>query len=66
MKEYYFMLERTDAPTHITLPYISQATGSLCVTLSARYHDAGNVPMILCIDTNLMGDPRLASFTPFT
>jgi EAL domain-containing protein (putative c-di-GMP-specific phosphodiesterase class I) len=50
MKEYCFMLDRTGAPTHITSPYISGATGELCVTLSARFHAVGGHACILCVD----------------
>ncbi|MEK8022993.1 MAG: EAL domain-containing protein [Candidatus Hydrogenedentota bacterium] len=52
MKEYYFMMEHTGAPMHLTAPYMSQATGDLCVTLSARFHAKDGLAYIICLDTN--------------
>lgn len=51
MKEYYYLLLETPAAngTYETQPYVPLPTGDLCITASARFHDAGGTPFILCL-----------------
>lgn len=48
-KDYYFSLSEGNE-RYITVPYISTATGSLCVTISGRYRDRSGAVCILCVD----------------
>jgi EAL domain-containing protein (putative c-di-GMP-specific phosphodiesterase class I) len=50
LKEYYYRPVNTKASRYYSEPYISMATGNVCVTLSISYRDAGNVAQILCVD----------------
>jgi len=52
MKDYYYMLieeglEKTDFTTE---PYLSMASGNMCVTISALFDDALQKRYLLCID----------------
>jgi EAL domain-containing protein (putative c-di-GMP-specific phosphodiesterase class I) len=57
MKTYYYGLPRNKSGRYMTEPYVSLATGSLCVTLSRTFWDAGGFMRILCIDFKAM--PKL-------
>lgn len=50
LKNYYFSL-KNGATTHITEPYISLASGNLCLTISSLFHK-GDTTYVLCIDIN--------------
>jgi EAL domain-containing protein (putative c-di-GMP-specific phosphodiesterase class I) len=50
MKEYVYLLTDSFVNRYRTEPYVSQASGNLCVTLSALFRDAGNNNHILCLD----------------
>ena len=50
MKEYVYLLTDSFVNRYRTEPYVSQASGNLCVTLSAIFRDASNINHILCLD----------------
>ncbi len=50
MKDYYFLLTDDFVTRFRSEPYISQASGSLCVTLSGSFRDASNENHVLCVD----------------
>ena len=50
LKQYYYLLQDGLSMQHQTEPYISMATGNLCVTLSKWIADKDNTPWILCVD----------------
>jgi EAL domain-containing protein (putative c-di-GMP-specific phosphodiesterase class I) len=50
MKEYVYLLADSFVNRYRTEPYVSQASGNLCVTLSAIFRDASNKNHILCLD----------------
>ncbi|HNB54555.1 MAG TPA: PDC sensor domain-containing protein, partial [Anaerolineales bacterium] len=50
MKEYVYLLTDSIVNRYRTEPYVSQASGNLCVTLSAIFRDASNINHILCLD----------------
>ncbi|MBK8574152.1 MAG: PDC sensor domain-containing protein [Elusimicrobia bacterium] len=50
MKEYFYLLSDSFVNRYRTEPYVSQASGNLCVTLSAIFRDAENNAHILCLD----------------
>jgi EAL domain-containing protein (putative c-di-GMP-specific phosphodiesterase class I) len=52
IKDYYYMLaESGDAKTEfITEPYLSMASGNMCVTISTFFNDASQKKHILCVD----------------
>lgn len=50
MKEYVYLLSDSFVNRYRTEPYVSQASGNLCVTLSAIFRDAANKNHILCLD----------------
>lgn len=50
MKEYAYLLADSFVNRYRTEPYVSQASGNLCVTLSALFRDASNKNHILCLD----------------
>ena len=54
MKDYYYFLMETDLGkgSFVTKPYLSMASGNVCVTLAALFKDAGQRKHILCIDIN--------------
>lgn len=59
LKNYYLFL-RDDVAKHITEPYISMASGSLCVTVSIMFNNLSKRRFILCIDS--LPDHIYASF----
>jgi len=50
MKKYYQGLRDGRKGRYMTEPYVSWATGSLCVTFSEIFRDAGGAKRILCMD----------------
>jgi EAL domain-containing protein (putative c-di-GMP-specific phosphodiesterase class I) len=50
MKNYYYYLKNTDIGKYVTEPYISLATGQLCVTVSKCFQNVHDKQAILCID----------------
>ncbi len=49
MKEYYFLLHR-GMDCYLTEPYVSQATGNRCVTISHSFRQATGGTAVLCAD----------------
>lgn len=49
-KDYVYLLDDSFVNRFRTDPYVSQASGNLCVTLSALFRDAGGHAHILCLD----------------
>ncbi|MBI4396099.1 MAG: EAL domain-containing protein [Elusimicrobia bacterium] len=52
-KDYFYLLMDTFVSRFTTEPYVSLATGSLCITLSGMFRDASQQPFILCVDVPL-------------
>lgn len=52
LKEYYLPI-RAGLPRFTTEPYISLASGNLCITISAPFTDAKGHDFILCMDIGL-------------
>lgn len=67
MEKYYYPLISARIKKHITQPYISLATGNLCITVSVAFMNAENNDYILCVDfkaSDAAGDIELKSPTP--
>lgn len=60
LKEYYYYLvaSGTMAYTFVTSPYLSLATGQLCVTISTLFQDAYGHLNVLCVDVKPESIPR--------
>jgi hypothetical protein len=52
-KEYFYLLNDTFITRYRTEPYVSLATGNLCMTFSALFKDPAGRPRILCLDVPL-------------
>lgn len=52
LKDYYYFLISTGQSRYTTEPYISLASGSLCITISALFTDLNKNRFILCVDIN--------------
>jgi EAL domain-containing protein (putative c-di-GMP-specific phosphodiesterase class I) len=52
LKKYYYFLRNMKLSKYITEPYISLATGNVCVTMSCVFKSSDNKKYILCIDLN--------------
>lgn len=50
VKDYFYLLTGNDAEVHITSPYLSWASGTLCVTASTVIQDDCGRNIILCLD----------------
>jgi EAL domain-containing protein (putative c-di-GMP-specific phosphodiesterase class I) len=50
MKEYFYLLTDTFVTRYRTEPYVSQASGNLCITLSGLFRDNRNENRVLCVD----------------
>jgi len=50
LKSYYYSLINIGLTKYVTSPYISMATGKLCITISAIFKDCHNQDLICCID----------------
>lgn len=53
MDKYYYTLARSDLISSITEPYVSMATGRLCLTVSRKFTNCENDNFILCLDYKL-------------
>lgn len=55
LKEYYYSLVYNGLERYVTEPYISLASGNLCVTISGTFKDGGNQKThVLCMDIDIM------------
>jgi len=52
LKKYYCFLKIMKLSKYMTEPYISVATGNLCVTMSCIFKNIENKKFILCLDLN--------------
>ena len=52
MEKYYYPLISAKLNKYITEPYVSLATGSLCITISKIFTNIDNKKYILCMDFN--------------
>lgn len=52
LKKYYYFLKNMKLSKYITEPYISLATGNLCITMSCVFKNIENNKFILCVDLN--------------
>ncbi|KEI07850.1 EAL domain-containing protein [Clostridium botulinum] len=52
LKKYYYFLKNMALRKYVTEPYISLATGNLCITISSVFEGINNKKYILCIDFN--------------
>lgn len=52
LKKYYYFLSNMNLNKYITEPYVSLATGNLCITISATFTNLDGKEFILCIDFN--------------
>jgi sensor c-di-GMP phosphodiesterase-like protein len=50
MKRYYFQITNGKREKYVTEPYVSLATGHLCVTFAETFKNADNKKFILCMD----------------
>lgn len=50
LKDYFYLLGDTFVTRYRSEPYVSLATGHLCVTLTALFRDARNSPHVVCLD----------------
>lgn len=50
MKKYYYHVINAELSKYITEPYVSLATGNLCITFSKTFKNINNRKYILCID----------------
>jgi len=56
MEKYYYPLIGGNRKRYTTEPYVSMATGSLCITISYVFFNRDNVKCILCIDLKTAED----------
>lgn len=52
LKKYYYFLKNMALKKYVTEPYISLATGNLCITISSVFKGENEKKYILCIDFN--------------
>lgn len=52
LKKYYYFLKNMALNKYVTEPYVSLATGNLCITISAIFIVSDSKEYILCIDFN--------------
>ena len=52
LKKYYYFLENMGLSKYVTEPYISLASGNLCITISEKFQGVKDKKYILCIDFN--------------
>ncbi|AAK78303.1 EAL domain-containing protein (putative c-di-GMP-specific phosphodiesterase class I) [Clostridium acetobutylicum] len=52
LKKYYYFLKTMSLNKYVTEPYISLATGNLCITISAVFKNLEGKEYILCVDFN--------------
>lgn len=53
IKRYYYVTKETEKGLYITEPYISLASGNLCLTLSSVFHGGDGQKYIICFDINI-------------
>lgn len=56
MEKYCYPLINTRLKKYMTEPYISLATGNLCITISKAFKNRTNQKYILCMDFNALND----------
>lgn len=52
LKKYYYFPKSMHLNRYVTEPYVSLATGNLCITISANFKNDLNEDYILCVDFN--------------
>lgn len=52
LKKYYYFLKNMRLSKYLTEPYISLASGNLCITMSCVFKNAEGKQFILCVDMN--------------
>lgn len=52
LKKYYYFLKNMKVSKYLTEPYISLATGNICMTMSCIFKNCENQKFILCVDFN--------------
>jgi diguanylate cyclase (GGDEF)-like protein len=52
MDKYYYLLRKANLNKYVTEPYVSMATGNLCITISKVFKNKENLKFILCVDFN--------------
>lgn len=52
LKKYYYFLKNMKVTRYITEPYISLASGNLCITMSNVFKNVEGKKFILCVDIN--------------
>lgn len=52
LKDYYYLFINSGQSKYTTEPYISLASGNLCITVSSFFADVNDNQFILCIDFN--------------
>lgn len=52
LKKYYYFLKNMKVSKYFTEPYISLATGKLCITMSCIFKNTDNKKFIFCVDLN--------------
>ncbi|WP_163195633.1 EAL domain-containing protein [Clostridium thermarum] len=52
LKKYYYFLKNMKLSKYLTEPYISLATGNLCITMSCVFKNIDDKKFILCVDLN--------------
>lgn len=52
LKKYFYFLKNMALNKYVTEPYVSLATGNLCITISSVFKDINGKEHILCIDFN--------------
>lgn len=52
LKKYYYFLKTMELNKYVTEPYISLATGNLCITIAATFKNVEGKEYILCVDFN--------------
>jgi EAL domain-containing protein (putative c-di-GMP-specific phosphodiesterase class I) len=55
MKDYYYLLLGLGQSKNYTEPYVSLASGNLCVTVSAWMNNSDGIRSVLCLDTKYSG-----------
>jgi len=53
-KDYFLFLDRA-SDRYVTTPYISRASGAVCMTISAKTKNAEGLPIVLCLDIDIKG-----------
>jgi len=59
MEKYYYPLISASLKKYVTEPYVSLATGNLCITISKVFTNVDNKKYILCMDFNNTSDSAL-------